>query len=166
MEAKQRAKITCVLPGSRRLQVCNYYSLCAGVVLCPDADELVEVVRAEDGGVPGEVVEVVHDDGDEEVEHDEGAEEDEGDEVEVGEWGSAGLLWVEHLAGGGVVAVGARVALLPARARQHDVRPRFTRRAPESHTNKSKGPYMKKVHSRSHLWPEAEFCDGFRMLSL
>ena len=48
-------------------------SLCAGVVLCPDADELVEVVRAEDGGVPGEVVEVVHDDGHEEVEHDEGA---------------------------------------------------------------------------------------------
>ena len=64
-------------------------------------------------------------------------EEDEGDEVEVGEGGSAGLLWVEHLAGGGVVAVGARVALLPARARQHDVRPRLTRRAPKSHTNKS-----------------------------
>ena len=86
MEAKQRTKIycenTCMLPGSRRLQVCNY-SLCARVVLCPDADELVEVMRAEDGGVPGEVVEVVHDDGDEEVEHDEGAEENEGDEVEV-----------------------------------------------------------------------------------
>ena len=52
---------------------CNYCSLCAGVVLGPDADELVEVVRAEDGGVPGEVVEVVHDDRHEEVEHDEGA---------------------------------------------------------------------------------------------
>ena len=118
-----------MLPGSRRLQVCNY-SLCARVVLCPDADELVEVMRAEDGGVPGEVVEVVHDDGDEEVEHDEGAEENEGDEVEVGEGGAAGLLGVEELARGGVVAVGARVALLPARARQHDVRPRLPRRAP------------------------------------
>ena len=32
---------------------------------------------------PGEVVKVVHDDGDEEVQHDEGAEEDEGDEVDV-----------------------------------------------------------------------------------
>ena len=62
-------------------------------------------------------------------------EEDEGDEVEVGEWGAAGLLGVEHLAGGGVVAVGARVALLPARARQHDVRPSLTRRAPEGHKN-------------------------------
>ena len=33
--------------------------------------------------LPGEVVKVVHDDGDEEVQHDEGAEEDEGDEVDV-----------------------------------------------------------------------------------
>ena len=36
-----------------------------------------------DGGVSGQVVKVVHDDGDEEVQHDEGAEEDEGDEVDV-----------------------------------------------------------------------------------
>ena len=89
------------------------------------------MVRAEDGGVPGEVVEVVHDDGDEEVEHDEGAEEDEGDEVEVGEGRAARLLRVEQLARRGVVAVRARVALLPARARQHDVRPRLPRRAPK-----------------------------------
>ena len=43
------------------------------------------MVGAEDRGVPGQVVEVVHDDGHEEVEHDEAAEEDEGDEEGVGE---------------------------------------------------------------------------------
>ena len=41
------------------------------------------MVGAQDGGVPGQVVEVVHDDGHEQVEHDEAAEEDEGDEVDV-----------------------------------------------------------------------------------
>ena len=33
---------------------------------------------------PGEVVKVVHDDGNEEVQHDESAKEDEGDKVDVG----------------------------------------------------------------------------------
>ena len=37
--------------------------------------------------VPSQIVEVVHDDGDEEIEHDEGAEEDEGDKVQVGHVG-------------------------------------------------------------------------------
>ena len=32
---------------------------------------------------PGEVVKVVHDDGNKEVQHDESAEEDEGDKVDV-----------------------------------------------------------------------------------
>ena len=48
---------------------------------------------------PGQIVEVVHDDGDEEVDHDEGAEEDEGDEVDVGHVGAAGLLRVDQLSG-------------------------------------------------------------------
>ena len=55
------------------------------------------MVGAEDGGVPGEVVKVVHDDGHEEVEHDEGAEEDEGDKVDVGHVGSAGLVRIQQL---------------------------------------------------------------------
>ena len=105
--------------------------LCARVVLGPDADELIKVVGAEDGGVPRQVVKVVHDDGDEEVEHDEGAEEDEGDEVEVGEGRAAGLLRVQHLPRRGVVPVRPRVALLAARARQHDVGPRLACRASE-----------------------------------
>ena len=47
------------------------------------------MVRAEDGGVSGEVVKVVHDDGHEQVDHDEGAEEDEADKVEIGGVASA-----------------------------------------------------------------------------
>ena len=46
---------------------------------------------------PGEIVEIVHDDCDEEVDHDEGAEEDEGDEVDVGHVGAAALLGVDQL---------------------------------------------------------------------
>jgi hypothetical protein len=53
------------------------------------------VVRAQDGAVPGQVVEAVHDDGDDDVEHDEGAEEDEGDEVDVSERGPAVLARVQ-----------------------------------------------------------------------
>ena len=41
--------------------------------------------------VPGEVVEVVHDDRDEEVEHEEAAEEDEGHEEHVGQFVPAHL---------------------------------------------------------------------------
>ena len=41
------------------------------------------MVGAEDGGVPRQIVKVVHDDGHKQVEHDEAAEEDEGDEVDV-----------------------------------------------------------------------------------
>ena len=48
-------------------------------------------------GVPGEVVEVVHDHSHKEVEHEEAAEEDEGDEVGVGEVRTATLFRVQHL---------------------------------------------------------------------
>ena len=88
------------------------------------------MVGAEDGGVAGEVVEVVHDDGHEEVEHEEAAEEDEGDEEGVGEVGAAGLVRVHDLARGGVEPVSPEVALPPALARQHDVGPGLARGAP------------------------------------
>jgi hypothetical protein len=54
------------------------------VELCPGGDELAQVVGAEDGGIPRQVVKVVHDHGHEQVQHDEAAEEDEGDKVDVG----------------------------------------------------------------------------------
>ena len=56
------------------------------------------MVRPEDGGVSGQVVEVVHDDGHEEVEHDEGAEEDERHEVEVSQRRTAVLTWIHKIA--------------------------------------------------------------------
>ncbi len=42
---------------------------CTRVVFCPDPNELVEMVRAKNGGIPGQVVKVVHDDSDEKIEH-------------------------------------------------------------------------------------------------
>ena len=81
------------------------------------------MVGAEDGGVPGQVVEVVHDDGHEKVDHDEAAEEDEGDKVEVGGVTATGLVWVEKFPRGLVPAVALLIAGPAALAGQHDVRP-------------------------------------------
>ena len=67
-------------------------ALGVGVILGPEVHELAEVVRPEDGPVAGEVVEVVHDDGDEEVEHKEGAHHEEADEEGVGHVGATALL--------------------------------------------------------------------------
>ena len=52
-------------------------------------------MSSQDGGVSGEVVEVVHDDSHEQVEHKEGAKEDEGDEIGVGHVGAASLQRVK-----------------------------------------------------------------------
>ena len=84
------------------------------------------MVGAQDGGVPGEVVEAVHDDGDDDVEHDEGAEEDEGDEVGDGEVVAARLL--DRDAGGGVVGDGRGVAGPALQARVHYLGPRLSSR--------------------------------------
>ena len=46
-------------------------------------------MRAQDRPVSGQVVEVVHDDGHEEVEDEEGTEDEEADEVNVGKVGAA-----------------------------------------------------------------------------
>ena len=93
------------------------------------------MVGAKDGGVSGQVVEVIHDDGHEEIDHDEAAEEDEADEVEVGGVAAAALLGVEQLARGVVARVALLVARPPALARQHDVRPRLARGAPAGVTS-------------------------------
>ena len=81
------------------------------------------MVGAEDGGVPGQVVEVVHDDGHEQVDHDEAAEENEGDEVEVGGVAATGLLWVEKFPCCLIPAVALLVTGPTSLAGQHDVRP-------------------------------------------
>ena len=61
------------------------------VVLGPEVNKLPEMVGPEDGPVPREVVEVVHDDGNEEVEHKEGANHEEADEEGIGHVGAAAL---------------------------------------------------------------------------
>ncbi len=85
------------------------------------------MVSPEDGGVPGEVIKVVHDDRHKEVEHEEGAEEDEGDKVHVGEVGAAGLFVV--LPRGRVEGEAERVALSTGLTGQHDAGPGLARSA-------------------------------------
>ena len=60
-----------------------------GIVLAPQPDKLVQMVGAQDGPIPGQVVKVVHDDGDEQVENEEGADDEVGDEVRIRKVGSA-----------------------------------------------------------------------------
>ena len=63
------------------------------VILRPKVNKLPEMVGPKDGPVPCEVVEVVHDDGNEEVEHKEGAHHEEADEEWIGHIGAA-TLWL------------------------------------------------------------------------
>ncbi len=72
-----------------QLFYCLRPCLGVGVVLGPECDELPQVVEPKDGPVPGQVVEVVHDDGHKEVQHEEGADDEETDEVGVGKVGAA-----------------------------------------------------------------------------
>ena len=89
------------------------------------------MVGAQDGGVPCEVVKVVHDNRHKQVDHNEAAEEYEGDEVEISGVAAAGLVWVEEPAGGLVPGVALLVARPPALAGQHDVRPGLASRTSE-----------------------------------
>lgn len=92
------------------------------IVLGPDPNELVEVMGAKDRRVAREIIEVVHNDGDEEIQHEKRAEEDERYEVRVGDVGAAAIR-VRVLAG-------LRVARTTLYTGQHDVRPGFARGTP------------------------------------
>ena len=89
------------------------------------------MVSSQDGRVSSQVVEVVHDDGHEQVEHQKRAEEDERDEVGVGEGRAAGLEGVDNFAGRLVVLERPRVAHAARFAGQHDARPRLSGGTPE-----------------------------------
>ncbi len=89
------------------------------------------MVSPQDGRVSGQVVEVVHDDGHEQVEHQERAEEDEGDEVGVGKGWAASLEGVDNLARRLVVLERPRVANAAGLAGQHDAGPSFSSGASE-----------------------------------
>ena len=62
---------------------------------------------------PGQIVEVVHDDGHKKVQHDEGAEEDEGHKVDVRDVRAAGLVRVKKQARGLVPLVSSLVTRSP-----------------------------------------------------
>lgn len=99
--------------------------LSAGIILGPDPDELIEVVGAEDGGVPREVIKVVHDDRHEQIEHEEATQEDKRDEEEVGDVAAAHLAGLEELARGLIPLDRPRVTDLASPTRQHNVGPRL-----------------------------------------
>jgi len=95
------------------------------IVLAPKPDKLVKMVGAQDGPVPGEVVEVVHDDSHKEVEDEEGADDEEGDEVDESEVGAA--------TGGVVGVLRSLVAndVWSLDTAQHDLLPGLSRGRPE-----------------------------------
>lgn len=53
-----------------------------------------------DRWVSGEVVKVVHDDGNKEVQHNEGTQEDEGDKVDVGQRWATILVGINQITSG------------------------------------------------------------------
>ena len=63
-------------------------SLGVRVIFRPQRDEFSKMVRTKNGPITGQIVKVVHDDGNEQVEDKEGAEDEEGDEVNVGKVGA------------------------------------------------------------------------------
>ena len=72
------------------------YLLSQGIVFAPHSNELGQMVTTQNGTVPCEVIETVHDDGDHDVQHDEAAQEDEGDVVGVGDVIAARLIGIDR----------------------------------------------------------------------
>lgn len=97
------------------------------IVLGPDPHEFVEMMGAQDRRVPREIIEVVHDNGDKEIQHKKRAEEDEGHEVSVGDVGAATLRIIFRI----LRILGLGIAALALYAIQHDVRPGLSRSTPE-----------------------------------
>ena len=95
------------------------------------------------GGVPGKVVKVVHDDGDEQVEHNEGAEKNERDKVDVGNIRAASLVGVEQLAVARALRLVPFIRFLVAGATgqsgQHDLRPGLASGASAVHKDGESG---------------------------
>ena len=97
------------------------------VVFAPQPDELIKVMRSQDGPIPCEVIEVVHDDSDEQVEDEEGADHEERDEVNISEIRAtttlvSGIFWP-------LVTDDTWILL----AAQHDLLPGLSSGWPEQH---------------------------------
>ena len=89
------------------------------------------MVWPEDGGVPREIVKVVHYDRHKQVYHDEAAEEDKAHKVKISGVAAAALFWVEQFAGCSVSVVWLLITRSPSLTGQHDVRPGLACGAPE-----------------------------------
>ena len=63
------------------------------IIFRPEMDKFSQMMRAKDGPITGEVVKVVHDDGNEEVEDEEGANDEEAYEVGIGDIGATPSLF-------------------------------------------------------------------------
>lgn len=104
------------------------------------------MVGAKDGRVPRQVIEIVHNDGDEQIQHQERAEEDERDEI--------GVRYVRAAAT--LLFTGFRVAGPTLHAGQHYVRPCLASRAPDHHFHRfivadffTKIEYLRYIHKQS-----------------
>lgn len=101
------------------------------------------MVGAKDGRVPRQVIEIVHNDGDEQIQHQERAEEDERDEIGVGYVRAAATL----------LFTGFRVAGPTLHAGQHYVRPCLASRAPDHRSIVLSLPifteYLRYIHKQS-----------------
>lgn len=95
------------------------------IVFGPYPDEFVQMMSTENGRVPREVVEIVHDDGNEQIQHQERTEEYEGNEISVGDVGTATAWFLFSR---------FFVARSSLDARQHDVGPCLPRSAPNGTT--------------------------------
>ena len=58
---------------------------CRRIVLCPYSYKLVQMVSSQNGGVPGKIVKIVHNNSNEQVKHKKGAQEDECYKVGISE---------------------------------------------------------------------------------
>lgn len=102
-------------------------SLGIRIVFAPQADELVQMMRTQNTPVPGQVIEVVHNDGHEQVDDEERAQHIKGNEVGEGDAGTASVV---------VCVVRSGVALhneRPIAAIQHNVLPGLASRRTEKH---------------------------------
>lgn len=96
-----------------------YPPLGVRVVLAPQPNKLVQVVRSQDTPIARQVVKVVHDDGHKQVDDEERAEHVERDKVGEGDAGAATLV-------AGVVRIDVALDLeRPVAAVQHNVLPRL-----------------------------------------
>jgi len=74
------------------------------VIFTPHWNEFTEMVRAKNWTITGQVVEAVHDDGNNNIEHDKGAEKYERHKVEVGHVWTTGLVWLHLIKKSDIIA--------------------------------------------------------------